>query len=130
MWEGVKGWSSREIVTCCDRPSTATEAPNQSPAFTTLAKKLGFHSNESLEMKFLISQVFQDSCVSCTLNIWIWRRQWSEFKQVVAVEYAGGACWWRGGAILVEHRLVRRRGHQTANFLFRLFTNFLRSSGP
>ena len=38
MWEEVKGWrSSREIVTCCDRPSTATEAPNQSPAFTTLA---------------------------------------------------------------------------------------------
>ena len=51
MWEEVKGCSSvsgssssssssREIVTCCNRPSTATEAQNQSPAFTTLAKTL------------------------------------------------------------------------------------------
>ena len=133
MWEEVKGWSSNswgEIVTCCkNRPST--EAPKPTSCFHDFGWKLDLISQGSPISRPMtpqkVSQPPNVPGLSCILKIWLWQRQWSEFKQVVAVEYAGGGLLVEGGgAIFVEHRLVRRRrgGHQTANFLFNLQYNF------
>ena len=104
MWEEVKGCtsvsgSSREIVTCCKRPSTATEPQNQSQV---LLSRLWLKTHQPWLSGFKnprneVSDPPNVAGFSCILRIiWIWERQWSEFKQVVAVEYAGG------GLLLVD----------------------------